>query len=81
MIEALRRVERLAGRPVEFFKGDVTCEADLERCFSLYRFWAVIHFAAIKVSMILFINVKYSCHVYRLLVNQQGYLWSIITTM
>ncbi|CDS07071.1 hypothetical protein LRAMOSA09594 [Lichtheimia ramosa] len=47
-LEALRRVERLAGRPVEFFKGDVTCEADLERCFSLYRFWAVIHFAAIK---------------------------------
>ncbi|KAL1935011.1 hypothetical protein VTP01DRAFT_4151 [Rhizomucor pusillus] len=47
-LEALRRVERLAGRPVEFVKGDVTCISDLERVFKLYNFWAVIHFAAIK---------------------------------
>ncbi|KAI9252843.1 UDP-galactose 4-epimerase [Phascolomyces articulosus] len=47
-LEALRRVERLAGRPVQFFKGDVTCVSDLEKVFSLYNFWAVIHFAAIK---------------------------------
>ena len=43
-------MERLAGRPVQFFKGDVTCVSDLERVFSLYNFWAVIHFAAIKVT-------------------------------
>ncbi|KAI9315246.1 hypothetical protein BX666DRAFT_1960704 [Dichotomocladium elegans] len=47
-LEALRRVERLAGRPVEFFKGDVTSVPDLEQVFSMYDFWAVIHFAAIK---------------------------------
>ncbi|ORY95745.1 UDP-glucose 4-epimerase [Syncephalastrum racemosum] len=47
-LEALRRVEKLAGRPVEYYEGDVTCPSDLDRVFCLYNFWAVIHFAAIK---------------------------------
>jgi UDP-glucose 4-epimerase len=42
-------VEQLAGRPIVFMKGDVTQEADLEEVFEQYQFWAVIHFAAIKV--------------------------------
>ncbi|KAG0743313.1 hypothetical protein G6F16_010671 [Rhizopus arrhizus] len=46
--EALYRVERLAGRPIVFIKGDVTHESDLEQIFQYYQFWAVIHFAAIK---------------------------------
>ncbi|KAG1468886.1 hypothetical protein G6F56_003577 [Rhizopus delemar] len=46
--EALYRVERLAGRPIVFMKGDVTQESDLEQAFEHYQFWAVIHFAAIK---------------------------------
>lgn len=47
-LEALYRVERLAGRPIVFMKGDVTQESDLEQAFEDYKFWAVIHFAAIK---------------------------------
>ncbi|KAI9018712.1 UDP-glucose 4-epimerase [Phycomyces nitens] len=47
-LEALRRVESLAGRPVHFFKGDITSTVDLERVFGQYAFWAVVHFAAIK---------------------------------
>ncbi|KAF7726873.1 hypothetical protein EC973_008380 [Apophysomyces ossiformis] len=47
-LEALRRVEYLAGRQVHFIQGDVTQIADLEYVFSKYEFWAVIHFAALK---------------------------------
>ncbi|KAI8371473.1 uncharacterized protein BYT42DRAFT_501215 [Radiomyces spectabilis] len=47
-LEALRRVEQLAGRSIHFVKGDVTSEVDLSHVFSLYNFWSVIHFAAIK---------------------------------
>lgn len=50
MVEALYRVEQLAGRPIVFMKGDVTQESDLEDIFEQYKFWAVIHFAAIKVN-------------------------------
>jgi UDP-glucose 4-epimerase len=32
-------------------KGDVTQESDLEEIFEQYKFWAVIHFAAIKVMI------------------------------
>jgi UDP-glucose 4-epimerase len=45
-------VEQLAGRPIVFMKGDVTHESDLEDVFQQYQFWAVLHFAAIKVSFI-----------------------------
>lgn len=43
-------MEKLAGRTVEYYEGDVTCPSDLDRVFCLYNFWAVIHFAAIKVT-------------------------------
>ncbi|KAI8989333.1 hypothetical protein BDB01DRAFT_781412 [Pilobolus umbonatus] len=46
--EALYRVEQLTGRPIVFIEGDVTRESDLEDVFKRYKFWAVIHFAAIK---------------------------------
>lgn len=50
-IEALHRVEQLAGRPIVFMKGDVTHESDLQDVFEQFQFWAVIHFAAIKVRV------------------------------
>lgn len=50
-IEALDRVEQLAGRPIVFMKGDVTHESDLQDVFEQFQFWAVIHFAAIKVRV------------------------------
>ncbi|KAI9481426.1 MAG: UDP-glucose 4-epimerase [Benjaminiella poitrasii] len=46
--EALYRVEQLAGRPIILINGDVIHESDLEAIFEEYKFWAVIHFAAIK---------------------------------
>jgi UDP-glucose 4-epimerase len=46
-------VEQLAGRPIVFIKGDVTQQADLEEVFEQYQFWAVIHFAAIKVGCLI----------------------------
>ena len=48
-IEALRRVEKLAGRSVKFHKVDITSEQEIDAIFEKYTFWAVIHFAALKV--------------------------------
>jgi UDP-glucose 4-epimerase len=50
-IEALRRVEKLAGRSINFHKCDITSEAEIDAVFEKYTFWAVIHFAALKVRM------------------------------
>lgn len=50
IIEALRRVEKLAGRSVKFHKVDITSEQEIDAIFEKYTFWAVIHFAALKVS-------------------------------
>lgn len=47
-------MEQLSGRPIVFMKGDVTQESDLEEIFQQYKFWAVIHFAAIKVIYIIY---------------------------
>ena len=46
--EALRRVERIAGRPVHLVEGDIRDEAALSRAFSSAPISAVIHFAALK---------------------------------
>ncbi|GAB4338195.1 MAG: UDP-glucose 4-epimerase GalE [Desulfobulbaceae bacterium] len=47
--EALRRVEKITGLPVDFFHGDLLDEEALERLFSrLENIGAVIHFAGLK---------------------------------
>ena len=46
--EALRRVERIAGRSIVCVDGDVRDEALLERTFAATPIEAVIHFAALK---------------------------------
>ncbi|KAI9280358.1 hypothetical protein BC943DRAFT_330925 [Umbelopsis sp. AD052] len=47
-LEALRRVEKLAGRSINFHKCDITSEQEIDAVFEKYTFWAVIHFAALK---------------------------------
>jgi UDP-glucose 4-epimerase len=46
--EALRRVERIAGRPVDLVEGDIRDAATLKRAFAAAPVEAVIHFAALK---------------------------------
>ncbi|MGI4983439.1 MAG: SDR family NAD(P)-dependent oxidoreductase, partial [Janthinobacterium lividum] len=46
--EAIRRIERIAGRPVSFIEGDVRDTALLERVFDAHPITATIHFAALK---------------------------------
>jgi UDP-glucose 4-epimerase len=46
--EALRRVERIAGRPVALVEGDIRDAATLDRAFASAPVDAVIHFAALK---------------------------------
>ncbi len=46
--EAVRRVERLAGRAVQLIEGDVREAATLERAFAAAPIAAVVHFAALK---------------------------------
>ena len=46
--EALRRVEQLAGQPVEFVQGDINDAPLLDRLFSEHAISAVIHFAGLK---------------------------------
>lgn len=46
--EALRRVERLAGRPVPFYQTDIRDRAGLEAIFNAHRFSSVVHFAGLK---------------------------------
>ncbi|MCY0387575.1 UDP-glucose 4-epimerase GalE [Robbsia sp. Bb-Pol-6] len=46
--EAIRRIERIAGRPVSFVEGDVRDTALLERVFDAHPITATIHFAALK---------------------------------
>lgn len=47
-VEAIRRVEKLAGRSMRFIKGDLNSPADVRRCFECNRYDAVIHFAGVK---------------------------------
>jgi UDP-glucose 4-epimerase len=46
--EALRRVEELSGRKVEFYKVDLRDQKGLEEVFARHEFQAVIHFAGLK---------------------------------
>ncbi len=46
--EAIRRIEKLSGRKVIFYKNDL-CDADaMERIFEKHSFSSVIHFAGLK---------------------------------
>ncbi len=46
--ESLVRVEKITGKSIDFYKGDVRCRADLQGVFSQYSIDAVIHFAGLK---------------------------------
>jgi UDP-glucose 4-epimerase len=46
--ESLVRVEKITGKPVEFYQGDVRHREDLRGVFSQYSIDAVIHFAGLK---------------------------------
>jgi UDP-glucose 4-epimerase len=46
--EAVRRVQELGGRPLNFYKVDLVDRPALERIFAAQRIDAVIHFAALK---------------------------------
>lgn len=52
--EALRRVEKIAGRSINFHECDITSEEQIDAVFQQYKFWAVIHFAALKVILNMF---------------------------
>ena len=45
---AISRAEQLSQRPIQFLKGDVRSESDLERAWDEGPFDAVLHFAALK---------------------------------
>ena len=47
-IKALRRVEEISGKQLEFVEGDVTDSRALDNLFAKYSIDAVIHFAALK---------------------------------
>ena len=47
-IKALRRVEEISGKQLEFVEGDVTDSRVLDSLFAKYSIDAVIHFAALK---------------------------------
>ncbi|MCF7989037.1 MAG: UDP-glucose 4-epimerase GalE [Thiohalocapsa sp.] len=46
--EALRRVEQIAGRPLDFVRADLRDAQALDALFARHRFDAVIHFAGLK---------------------------------
>ena len=46
--EAIRRVEKIIGKPVPFVKADVRDHAAMEEIFKTYSIDAVIHFAGLK---------------------------------
>lgn len=47
-MEALRRVEKITGKPVPFVEGDIRDADLLDRLFEQHQFSAVIHFAGLK---------------------------------
>ncbi|WP_310174734.1 UDP-glucose 4-epimerase GalE [Enteractinococcus fodinae] len=47
-LEALRRVERLSGKSIEFFHGDLTEPETVRKCFDGINVEAVIHLAGLK---------------------------------
>ena len=46
--EALKRVEKITGKPVTFYKEDIRNEAGMEEIFKKEKPDAVIHFAGLK---------------------------------
>ncbi len=46
--EALKRVEKITGKPVKFYKEDVRCKESLRKIFTDNKIEAVIHFAGLK---------------------------------
>mgnify|MGYP003291678523 CR=1 FL=1 len=46
--ESLKRVERITGKPVSFYEGDVRDEALLRKIFAENEIGCVIHFAGLK---------------------------------
>ena len=46
--ESLRRVQELTGKPITFYKADVTDEAAVEKIFTAQNIDGVIHFAGLK---------------------------------
>ncbi len=46
--EALKRVEKITRKPIEFVKGDIRDKNTLENCFKQYDLYSVIHFAGLK---------------------------------
>lgn len=47
-VEAISRVEKLAGRSVAFIEGDIRCQRTLKELFKQHAITAVIHFAGLK---------------------------------
>ena len=47
-IESIDRIERISGKSVQFFEGDVCDKDELAKVFKQYNIDAVIHFAALK---------------------------------
>jgi len=47
-IESLLRVQKLTGKPIKFYRGDILDESSLRVIFEKYSIWAVLHFAALK---------------------------------
>ncbi|NNC54904.1 MAG: SDR family NAD(P)-dependent oxidoreductase, partial [Pseudomonadales bacterium] len=47
-VEALRRVEQITGKPVEFVQADIRSARSMQRVFEAHDFSAVIHFAGLK---------------------------------
>lgn len=47
-LEALQRVQSLAGRPLQFIQGDIRDKALLDRLFAQHQVDAVVHFAGLK---------------------------------
>ncbi|WP_350642712.1 UDP-glucose 4-epimerase GalE [Psychrobacter sp. HY3-MNA-CIBAN-0198] len=46
--EAINRVSRLIGQPIEFIEGDIRDAESLRQVFSAHKFFGVIHFAGLK---------------------------------
>lgn len=47
-LESLRRVERISGEYIRFYKVDITDKIALQKVFEAHQFTAVVHFAGLK---------------------------------
>lgn len=46
--EAIRRIEQITGKKVNFFKCDILDVEGLGKVFDKFKIWSVIHFAGLK---------------------------------